>query len=202
MTTRTKPRRTRSTNGAARPTAEARRDARRKRAAALLAQNANEVADEWAGKAAREWSAVVPAALDPAYREAEATDGELFDDIAHPLGSVEMWAVRGVTAHADFDHPVGRTKGEIFNADLYGQGSIDVIVATNIKGSSPLTLVITAAGGLTDTNSSQEGLALHLAVTPEALVSLAVLLPRVVEMARREGLLARPQVTAGEASRA
>lgn len=121
--------------------------------------------------------------FDPAEREADARDAELFSDRTHPLGSVEMWANRGVTADATFHRPR--------NEPSSGYAAITMRVARNIKGCGDLSLEIEATEGIRDTDSSAGDLDMLLAVTPEALVTLATLLPRVVEMARREGLLER-----------
>lgn len=110
--------------------------------------------------------------LDPAHSRRDATDAELFAEVEHPLGLVDMWADRGVTANAAFHR-----------ARVHG--SIEVRIATNIKGGSGLSLRIETDGELKD---PELDLLAH-DVDARALVTLAVLLPRVVEMARRAGLL-------------
>jgi hypothetical protein len=115
-----------------------------------------------------------------------ARDSGLFGAVEDPLGTIDMNANKAVMVHGD-----GR-----------GGGSITLTIAANVEGCDELTLDIQADGLADPTAADRERLELMLTATPEALVALSILLPRVVEVARREGLLWQPTVIAGGVSRA
>jgi hypothetical protein len=115
------------------------------------------------------------ATSDPAHSIRDETDVELFGEVEHPIGYVEMHASRTVTAGA---HSEAWVKGPRSGQ----QSTIQLTISRNIAGAEDLMLDIDCS----DIRYLGQGM---LDVTPEALVGLAVLLPRAVEMARREGLL-------------
>lgn len=129
---------------------------------------------------AAEYSTYPGVVFDPATSPRDARDADLFGDVGHPLGTADMWANQGVTAQLNFTrhrtHPDYVENGHL--------GTLDITVARNVKGCDNLTLQIECSGF-----NGHEDLNQIAAVTPEQLVALGMLLPRVIEMARRAGYL-------------
>ena len=169
MTTRIKPR---STNGATKQPAPP-------KPAAPLSPEETRLARAWMDreKREREWSLYTGDVFDPGFIASEQPDKELFNDVPHPLGTLDFWANSGVTAHVSLS-----------------EAWLEVRIARNVSGCDSLTLQIEASEVIQTTDSVNSDINLLLSVTPEALVALAAVLPRATEMARRQGLLERKPV--------
>jgi hypothetical protein len=185
MATRTKPR-TRS-NGAA-PRTRITPEAKYARARTRFTTAINRAREDLAIAAERafgdpedrpslpeEWASYSGEVLDPSRSRLDQRDNELFSEVQHPTGYVEMHASRTVTAGA---HSEGDLKGPRSGKETF----LELSVARNIAGNEELMLIV-------ECNDIEITTAGRFTVTLEALVGLATLLPRVVEMARREGLL-------------
>lgn len=118
-------------------------------------------------KREREWSLFAGEVLDPDFSDREQRDEELFNDVEHPAGLLQLHAWRGVTAHVDVD-----------------RANVTAAIAGNVKGCAPLALTLEGNG-----LHGEDGQRIKLRVTPAGLIALATVLPRVVELARRDGLL-------------